>query len=106
MPSYKLIYFPARGRAEIIRLAFAYNNIEFEDARLPGPELFAARASGAVKPPFGQFPILEVTEEGSTTTLGQSAAIARFVARLGDGSLMPKDNVKTALVESVIDQVC
>lgn len=34
MPAYKLVYFPARGRAEMIRLAFAYGGIEFEDVRM------------------------------------------------------------------------
>ena len=34
MPSYKLYYFHFRGRAEIIRLAFALGNIPYEDVRL------------------------------------------------------------------------
>ena len=34
MPSYKLYYFKARGRAEICRLAFAAAKIGFEDCRL------------------------------------------------------------------------
>lgn len=34
MSSYKLYYFHFRGRAEIIRLAFAIGNIPYEDVRL------------------------------------------------------------------------
>ncbi|XP_070265033.1 hematopoietic prostaglandin D synthase isoform X2 [Myotis yumanensis] len=34
MPSYKLIYFNMRGRAEIIRYIFAYLDIKYEDHRI------------------------------------------------------------------------
>ena len=34
MASYKLYYFPGRGKGEICRLSFAAANIEFEDVRL------------------------------------------------------------------------
>lgn len=40
MPSYKLVYFDSRGRAEAIRMAFAFANIPFEDARY-GADIFA-----------------------------------------------------------------
>lgn len=33
MPEYKLIYFNARGRAELIRWIFAYGDIAFTDER-------------------------------------------------------------------------
>lgn len=36
MSSFKVIYFPARGRAEATRLALAFNGVAFEDVRLPG----------------------------------------------------------------------
>ena len=32
--SYKLLYFPARGRGEFIRLAFRIAGVEFEDCRI------------------------------------------------------------------------
>lgn len=34
-PHYKLVYFNARGRAEHIRLIFAYAGVEYEDVRIP-----------------------------------------------------------------------
>ena len=34
MPKYQLIYFNARGRAEIPRLLFAEAGVEYEDTRI------------------------------------------------------------------------
>ena len=34
MPSYKLIYFDARGRAETARIIFKLAGVEFEDKRI------------------------------------------------------------------------
>lgn len=38
MPNYKLIYFGARGKAEVIRLIFAEVNAKYEDVRIGGEE--------------------------------------------------------------------
>ena len=38
MSSYKLTYFNARGKAEIIRLIFAQAGVEYEDIRIGGNE--------------------------------------------------------------------
>lgn len=35
LPTYKLIYFNARGRAEHIRYIFAYAGIDYIDERIP-----------------------------------------------------------------------
>jgi hypothetical protein len=35
MAEYKLHYFPARGRAELIRLMFVAGGAKFEDIRIP-----------------------------------------------------------------------
>ena len=35
MTTYKLTYFPARARAELIRLIFAQVGVEYENVRLP-----------------------------------------------------------------------
>ena len=44
MSSYKLYYFNFRGRAEIVRLAFALGNIPYEDIRLDWEQWPAEKA--------------------------------------------------------------
>lgn len=98
MSSFKVIYFPGRGRAEATRLALAFNGVEFEDVRMPPGELFATWKS---KAPFGQFPLLEVDGK----YLGQSGAQLRYVARnTGGGKLVPADPFDVAVAGSLVDQ--
>nr|WEU54067.1 glutathione s-transferase sigma-2 [Protohermes costalis] len=73
-PSYKLIYFNARGRAEHIRFLFAYTGIDYEDERI-SPEKWAELKP---KTPFGKLPVLEIDGQ----PMAQSYAIARYLARL------------------------
>jgi glutathione S-transferase len=97
--SIKVIYFPARGRAEATRLALAFTGTAFEDIRLPGPELFAAYKE---KAPFGQFPLLEVDGK----MLAQSGSQLRYVARnCGGGVLCPTDAFEAAVAGSICDQM-
>jgi len=49
MPTYKLTYFNARGRAEIIRLIFAAAGEKYEDIRLDNDQW------AALKPTFGKY---------------------------------------------------
>ncbi|KDR10710.1 glutathione S-transferase-like [Zootermopsis nevadensis] len=72
-PSYKLIYFNARGKAEHIRFIFAYAGVNYEDERISQekwPELKR-------KMPFGMLPVLEIDGK----PVGQSNAIARYLAK-------------------------
>ena len=45
MPSYKLTYFPVRGRAELARIIFHYTKTPFEDIRVKGEEWQALKKS-------------------------------------------------------------
>lgn len=76
MANPKLIYFPARGRAEVIRLALAEAGVAYTEQNFKGPEEFAAlKASGRL--PFLAVPVWE--EDG--LQLAQSVAIANHIAR-------------------------
>jgi glutathione S-transferase len=93
MPSYKLTYFNARGRAEILRMVFAEAGVEYVDNRIE-KDAWAALKPGS---PFGQLPILEV----DGVTLCQSNACTRYVARkynmAGDSEL------EQAQVDMIVD---
>ena len=54
---------------------------------------------------FGQVPALEVTKNGKTNFLFQSASILRFLAKIsGKDSLYPTDPVVAAHVDMICDQ--
>ncbi|ESO13220.1 hypothetical protein HELRODRAFT_184885 [Helobdella robusta] len=93
MPSYKLVYFNGRARAETARLAFVASGIEFEDVRVEAekwPELKPKTFSGYL-------PYLEVDGK----VLVESMAIARFVAR--EGKLAGGCNYEQAQIDSIVD---
>jgi len=71
--NYKLTYFNARGRGEIIRLVLTAAGIPFEDKRVEFSDLPALKPSL----PFNQIPIFEFGD----VKMCQSFAIARYLAR-------------------------
>jgi glutathione S-transferase len=80
-----LIYFPARGRAELIRLVLAEAGVEYDEhhvgrgtppAQGRPTDLAELKAAGVL--PFGAVP---VWEEPGGLRLAQSAAIANHLAR-------------------------
>jgi len=89
MPSYKLIYFNLRGRAEVARLIMHYANVEFEDFRVERADWPSTKANM----PFGQMPVLEVDGK----MLAQSGAICRYLAN--QHGLAGKDDFQKALVD-------
>jgi len=93
MPTYKLIYFNGRGRAEGIRLMFAAAKIDYEDKRIEReqwPEL-------KPKVPFNALPCLEVDGK----QIGQSLTITRFIAR--EAGMAGKTSIEQAKVDSIAD---
>ena len=91
-----LVYYnDGKGRAEFPRLVFIYGGISFEDKRVSFQEYFQMRHRGQL--PFEQLPILQVGE----TTIGQSCAIARYVAK--KAGLYPEDSLLAAQTDMVVD---
>lgn len=75
MVHFKLIYFNARGRAEVIRYILAYVGHKYEDYRVSQNDWQLMKT----KTVFGQLPVLEISDGTSTVQLGQSMAIVRFL---------------------------
>lgn len=73
----KLIYFPIRGRGEMIRLALVYAGVDYEDESVD----YQVMKADPVKFPFGQVPAL-LDDEG--LFLVQSNAILRHLGRKYD----------------------
>jgi len=95
MPTYKLHYFNARGRAEPARLIFAYAGQAYEDIRMEHAEFGSKKGNY----PFGQVPALEVDGK----MLAQSSAVNRFLARTFH--LTGKDDWEAALCDMYMDGV-
>lgn len=99
MSQIKLTYFDSPGRAEPIRIALRLSGIEFEDHRIKFPEFMAAKARGDY--PLGSVPVLEV----DGVKIVQTAAILRYVARIGDRALYPDDPWAALVVDSALDSL-
>ncbi|CAF0928522.1 unnamed protein product [Adineta steineri] len=95
MATYKLYYFNARGRAEVLRLLFAAAGQRFEDSRFEQNTWPSFKS----QMPLSQVPVLEV----NGTTLVQSQTIARFLAR--QFLLGGRDGFELAKVEAVVDTI-
>ena len=72
MPTYKVYYTDARGKAELIRWIFVQADVQFEDVRFTNEEWAAFKP----KTPYGMLPMLEVDGK----LYGGSGPIARYVA--------------------------
>mmetsp|Transcript_22284 Transcript_22284/g.66037 ORF Transcript_22284/g.66037 Transcript_22284/m.66037 type:complete len:251 (+) Transcript_22284:129-881(+) len=101
----QLKYFNARGAAETARILLALSDEEWDDSRFdmtPGkmesPAFEAAKASGELKVNLNRAPIL-LTPDG--TTIGQSKAIERFLARRS--GLMGSNDVEEAMIDCVAE---
>uniref|UniRef100_UPI001438DE70 hematopoietic prostaglandin D synthase-like n=1 Tax=Bombus vancouverensis nearcticus TaxID=2705178 RepID=UPI001438DE70 len=75
-PTYKLIYFNARGSAEHIRYIFAYIGIEYIDDRIP-LQLWPEYKDSM---PYKKLPVLEIDGK----PVAQSNAVARYLAKKYD----------------------
>jgi len=89
MPRYKLYYFNARGRAEVIRWIFEMNNQEYDDIRLSREEWLLHKSDA----PLGQCPWIDV----DGVKIAQSSSIARYIAK--QYGMAGKDDVEQAKVD-------
>lgn len=99
MPALAVTYFDAPGRAESIRVALHLGGLSYEDIRLKYPQFAEAKARGDF--PLGSVPVLTV----DGVPVPQTAAILRYVARIGDRSLYPEDPRAALVVDSALDCV-
>jgi len=95
MPSYKLVYFNARGRAEPCRWLFALAGQEYEDFRFESADWPKYKPDA----PFGMAPYLEV----DGVKIGQSIAMARYLGtELG---FAPESRVDQARGDMIADTI-
>ena len=93
MPTYKLIYFESRGRAEVIRFIFAQAEVQYEDKRVTQEEWAKLKPNT----PYGTLPVLEVDGKQLAGTI----PIARFLAeRFG---LAGSNDFENADIDSIQD---
>jgi len=95
MPALKYTYFNVKGRGETVRLLLAAGGMRYEDKRVEFAEWPALKP----KTLWGTLPILEVDGK----SIGQSMAIARYVAR--EGGFVGKNSFEQAQVEALVDQI-
>ncbi|KAF1757921.1 hypothetical protein GCK72_014378 [Caenorhabditis remanei] len=93
MVHYKLVYFNARGLAEISRQLFHLAGVEYEDHRIEDQEF------AELKPnlPTGQVPILYI----DNVPFSQSTAIARYLAR--KFGFAGKNSEEELLADAIVD---
>ena len=94
MPTYKVYYTDARGKAELIRWIFVQADVQFEDVRFTNEEWVAFKP----KTPYGMLPMLEVDGK----LYGGSGPIARYVAEeYGLAGSTPLENLEIASIYDV-----
>ncbi|XP_055350229.1 glutathione S-transferase 1-like isoform X2 [Paramacrobiotus metropolitanus] len=92
---FKLYYFDARARGELIRLIFHAAGEDFEDIKV------YQGMWEKLKPamPFHTLPVLEIGEQ----QLSQSLSIARYLANIFD--MAGRNNLEKALVDSAAELI-
>ncbi|XP_064390335.1 glutathione S-transferase 1-like [Halichondria panicea] len=95
MPSYKLYYFPGRGRAEVSRFIFKQAEVDFEDVRIGGEDWAKFKPST----PYGSMPVLEVDGQ----MLGGSGSMQRYLAE--KFGLAGSNDFENAEIDSIVDAI-
>ena len=98
MPTYKLYYFPGRGRAELIRWIFAQADVPYEDKRIAGEEW----AKFKPDTPYGSMPVVEIDGK----RYAGSGPLARYLAeQFGLGGSNAIENLEIASISDVVDDL-
>ena len=105
----RLIYFDARGAAEICRILLKIGKVDFEDVRFPikfkangtleADEYNEAKARGDFVSNLNRVPILEI----DSLQIGQSKAIERYIAKKCD--LMGSNDEECAVIDCIAEHV-
>jgi glutathione S-transferase len=98
MPTYKLYYFNAKARAELIRWIFAQAGVKYEDIRLDKEQW------AKMKPdtPNGSLPVLDVDGQ----MLAGAVPIARYVAEQhGVAGANDLENAQIAGIDDLLTDV-
>jgi len=95
--------YPISALGEPIRATFALSGTPFEDRRIPGAEWGELKSTT----PYGQMPVLTITnEDGTTTVLSQCRAILRYLGKIlqYEGKpLYPSDPMLAYKCDEVMD---
>jgi glutathione S-transferase len=95
-PEYVIHYWPAKGRAEAIRLTFVLSGLEYKEQFVTDEsEVETKKKAGTAESPFGQWPLLV---EGDTV-LCQTQAIMKHIGR-AHGMYGSRNKMEDYLVDS------
>lgn len=97
----ELFYFNIEGKAESIRLAAYHGGVALTDTRLTGEQFAEMQGNGKLV--YGQVPALRVGTGPSARTLGQSAAILKFVGKKA-GLYPVDDDLLAAKIDGLMDE--
>ena len=108
-PKLKLVYFDAKGAAEMARILMKIGDVPFEDFRYPiktkegggfeTTEFTAAKTAGELTPNMDRVPILYVDD----IPIGQSKAIERYISHRCN--LMGKSDIEAVQIDCVTEHV-
>ncbi|CAF0787010.1 unnamed protein product [Brachionus calyciflorus] len=99
MIKYRLVYFNAKRRAELIRFIFAYAGQEYEDFRIEESQwpIYKHRTL------FGKLPVLEISDDIESIQLAQSLSIARYLAE--KFNLVGVNEIEKARADMISEQL-
>lgn len=105
----KLVYFDARGAAELARILLKVGGLDFEDERykmvpkptggFDTPEFIAAKVDGSLAVNMDRVPLLLVNGR----PLGQSRAIERYIA--AQCGMLGRDDFESAEITCIVENV-